>query len=177
MPARSQPINLLPTSGFEDSFWGKFLHWAVTSGRYIIIATELVVILAFLSRFKFDQDLATINNTIEGQKLLLTRQQPLEKEFRYIQSRLETTDLMIGRQVVSKDRFDRLLMSLPTTIKLSGVQFEKSEIRVQAITLSEQAIGEFLARVKQDTYWKELEMTEFMTDDGYEIKFTLVMRT
>jgi len=72
MPAHvKKPINLLPPSEFEQSFWGKFLKWAVTAGRYVTILTELVVILAFLFRFKLDTEVADLGTRIEGQKNFL----------------------------------------------------------------------------------------------------------
>ena len=177
MPAPSRPINLLPQSAFETSFTGRFLQWAVTSGRYIIILTEAVVIVAFLSRFKLDQDLANLSDTIKGQRTLLERQLPLENQFRFTQSRLNATHDMLGRQVLVRQRFDKLLTSLPTSVKLVSVKFERNQTTVQATTLSEQSVAEFLARVKQDGFWKELEMSDFANTDGAFITFTLVMKS
>ena len=54
------PINLLPKTEFELSFWGRFIKWALSTGRYIIILTELVVIIAFMSRFKLDRDASDV---------------------------------------------------------------------------------------------------------------------
>ena len=64
-------INLLPKSDFEASFWGKFLKWGVSSGRYLVILTELVVIVAFLSRFKLDWDYAAVRDRINGKRAVL----------------------------------------------------------------------------------------------------------
>ncbi len=176
MPARNSGVNLLPKSEFELSLAGKFLSWAITTGRYIIIATELVVILAFLSRFKLDQDLSDVNTTISGQKMVLTRQMSLENEFRLTQARVNSAGTMMKTQVGTKNKFEKLLGSLPAPIKLLAVTMKLSETSITAATLSEDAIGELLARLKQDSYWRELEMTDFQTVDGSEIKFTLVMR-
>jgi hypothetical protein len=57
-------INLLPKEEFEKKPLGKFLVWALSIGRYIVIFTELIVILAFLSRFKLDRDLADLNQSV-----------------------------------------------------------------------------------------------------------------
>ena len=57
-------INLLPREEFEQKTVGRFLIWALTVGRWIVIVTELIVITAFLSRFKLDRDLANLYEKI-----------------------------------------------------------------------------------------------------------------
>lgn len=177
MPARAKPINLLPTTDFELSFWGKFLKWAVTSGRYIIIVTEILVILAFLSRFKLDQDLDTIKETIKNQQGLLVRQKPIEDEFRLVQARLDATDMMIKRQLDIREKTEKVIATMPPEIKLESLAIMTDGITVQAITLSEQAIGQMLTRMAQEPMFKELEMTNFTTTDGSAIKFTVQLKT
>ena len=71
MPARVVGINLLPQSEFGQTFWGRFLKWAVSTGRYFLIFVELVVIIAFMSRFKLDKDLADLADNIAGKKAVL----------------------------------------------------------------------------------------------------------
>ncbi len=46
-----QLINLLPQEEFAVSTLGRILAWLMSTFRYIVIAVEMVVMLAFLSRF------------------------------------------------------------------------------------------------------------------------------
>ena len=52
MSAQSSPrVNLLPSDRFEFSKAGKFLDWALTTGRYLVVLTELIVTMAFYPDF------------------------------------------------------------------------------------------------------------------------------
>jgi len=59
VPTRSSlfKVNLLPKDNFEFSLVGKFLRWALTAGRVMVVLTEFVVILAFGSRFWLDKEM------------------------------------------------------------------------------------------------------------------------
>ena len=89
MPATETKINLLPVDPFEQGFWGRFLKWGLSVGRYIVIATELVVILAFLSRFKLDRDLSDLNETIAEKQAVLAAYSTLEADYRELAGRLD----------------------------------------------------------------------------------------
>jgi hypothetical protein len=57
-PARKKldiNVNLLPQDPFFETVFGRFLKWALSIGRYIVIFTELIVILSFASRFTLDR--------------------------------------------------------------------------------------------------------------------------
>jgi len=71
MPAQKSQIELLPREEWEETSFGKFLKWLLTVGRYIVIFTELVVILAFLSRFKLDRDLTDLYKQIENKQAII----------------------------------------------------------------------------------------------------------
>ena len=57
---KKHEIELLPKEEWEKTSFGKFIKWTLNVGRYIVIATELIVILAFVSRFKLDRDLTDL---------------------------------------------------------------------------------------------------------------------
>ena len=61
MAAKQKEISLLPEekTGLQSTL-EKAFDWLVNTGRWIIVFTELIVILAFLSRFWLDQRLADI---------------------------------------------------------------------------------------------------------------------
>ena len=64
-------VNLLTQDDFSSSPIGKVFLWALSVGRYIVVITELIVILSFLSRFKLDRDLTDVNEAIEKQKAII----------------------------------------------------------------------------------------------------------
>ncbi len=175
MSARSHGINLLPQSEFEVSFVGRFLHWAITSGRYIIILVEAIVIIAFLSRFKLDQELSDLSASIEGEKRIIASQSEQEKGFREIQKKLDVAQTMLNSQMKLSEQLDGLLATLPQEVKLESLFIRTSDISLAGTTNSETALGQMLLAMGKNPNWKELNLTNLSTENGSVISFSLVI--
>jgi len=176
MSAQKLSVNLLPPSEFELSFWGRFLKWAVTAGRYIIILVELVVILAFLSRFKLDEDLRSINEQIGNQINFLDSQDSELQDFLRIQKKINQVDKFIAGRVRTTDTINYLESRKPEEITIRQLAVSKGETTLTASTFSEAHMGNMMIQMSRDGIWKSLDMTQIMSDPDVGIKFTLVAR-
>lgn len=163
----------MPPSEFENSLWGKFLKWGVNAGRYILIVTEMVVIVAFLSEFKLNSDLDNLNQTLEGQKNILQSLENGENEFRQVQARMDTADAMINTQLGGVSLVRRVVEKIPAEVKLSSVRADDKGVTLQATTVSEEALGSMLAGLASDKNWTDVKLTDLATDNGTIIKFSL----
>lgn len=125
-PASSK-LNLLPTDRFEYSRLGRFLKWALSAGRYVVVFTELIVIIAFISRFWFDRQLTDL------------REQRVQKSaivasFKDTQNKFEQTKTMLNL-------IKNALADGPKTVaRLSQIQnLTPLGIEYQSITVSSQS--------------------------------------
>ena len=75
---KSSRINLLPQEEFAASTLGRILAWILSTFRILVIMTELIVILAFLSRFWLDARTTDLNEEIK-QYLRFTAQIAIEE--------------------------------------------------------------------------------------------------
>lgn len=175
MPDPARAINLLPATEFEESFWGHFLKWAVTYGRYIIILTELVVIIAFFSRFKLDNDLRSLSEEIEGQKNVLDAGMVREQEFRYMQSRLEAANKLSESQLGAREALHKIEEKVPLEVKLTNLALGPEKVTVSAVAASEQAMGDMLNRMLKEEGWKSLDIDSVTADAATGIKFSLIV--
>lgn len=174
MPApHFKPINLVPPSEFELSFWGRFLKWGVSSGRYILIVTEMLVIAAFLFEFKLNDDLDNLNQTLEGQKNILQSLAPAEEKFRQVQARINSADEMIKGQMEVKELIDSVVNKIPPEVKLDSLNILGEEMLVRANTISQTAMGTMVERLAADNRWKDVRVTSLTTENSELIKFTL----
>lgn len=173
MPAHPAKVNLMPPSEFESSFWGKFLKWAVSTGRYMIILTEMVVIVAFLMRFKLDEDLRSLNEQIGGQVMLLQAFSPEEAAFRRVQTKIN-----LGKKILDNRTKPAELLAYMDSRTPDGVMIKKrlikpDEISLSALTLDQQAMADLMSTLSADARWKTVEVTELVGDKSNGIKFTL----
>lgn len=131
-------INLLSKEALEEKALGKFLRWSLTFGRYIIVGTEIIVLLAFFSRFKLDSQLTDLHEEISQKEAIVKFNSDFEKEARIIQQQLkevkgleESHDLGVKllnyfEKTTPKDvAFDRLSLS-QEKISLSGASVTTS---------------------------------------------------
>ncbi len=140
-------VNLLPRTAWETSFWGRFFKWAVTTGRYIVILTELVVIAAFLSRFKLDRDYADLGDRINGKKAVLTSMAETEKRFRLAQGRLVEAGKTLENQLNATEALGKVTAKIPPGVTLESLVISKKEIAVKGTAESDTGVGVFLSRL------------------------------
>lgn len=178
MAARKSAINLLPKSEFDLSFWGRFLKWSLSSGRYIIILTELVVIIAFMSRFKLDKDLLDLGDRIDGKKAILDATYSTEVNFRSVQSRLSLSHNLLTNNIQITPMWDQVTGSVPEGVVLESVTTDvaKHEVAIAAQTSSRQALSEFVTRIANNNFWKSVDMTSLTADSVDSIKFSLLAK-
>jgi hypothetical protein len=173
MPAQKLSVNLLPPSEFELSFWGRFLKWAVTTGRYIIILTELVVIIAFLSRFKLDEELRNVNEKIQTQVNYLESEQPRLQEFLSVQKRIGLVGMAVQKSSSISGVLKYLEQRKPPEITITQQTVARNELTISATTLSETALGKMMLDMSRDRIWRSLDLTQIVSDTSTGIKFTL----
>jgi len=173
----------LPRQGLEGTPVGRLIDWLLSSGRYIIIFTELIVIGAFLSRFWLDRKNSDLSEEIRQQKAILEATQAFEQEFRLFQTRLK-----VIAQYLEEDRnplrpLDIISQSLPkgvVILKYGFVAEGRNEASVLALVLSEADLAQFvdnllareeIARVRIGTIEKEANT------QGMKIQFVIGFRS
>lgn len=176
MPARVKEINLLPPSEFESSFGGKFLKWAVTTGRYIIILTEIVVIAAFFSRFKLDRDVSLLSDEVSGAINVLEANSQLESDFRSTQTRTAAVGNLLTEQMKLKAVIDKLEEQSAGRVTLSTFGINPSGITLTGQSTDETNLGGFLAALALDPKWKSVEVNEIAGSRDTGIRFTLSIK-
>jgi hypothetical protein len=160
-------INLLPPSEFELSFWGRFLKWAVTTGRYVIIVTELIVIVAFLSRFKLDSELASLTDEIRGEKNVLDAQTTTEIKFLGVQAKLMHAEEIMNESLLAGEETDAIVKNIPEDVKLTNLSVNKPFDSLNVEAAESSGIGIMLGQMSRSGLWKSVEVTG-LVDDSYK---------
>lgn len=174
MPAHQPPApNLLPKTEFETSFGGRFLKWALSTGRYIIILTELVVIVAFLSRFKLDKNLSDLGEAIAGRQTLLEASSNTENLLRLTQARLDIATTKLKTQFIPSEIMEKINNSLTGGVILNTLSISKSGLSLTATTVSENDIGRIVTELSNDLAFKAIDLTDISSDGNAGIKFSL----
>ncbi len=168
MAAQKSAINLLPKSDFDTSLWGRILKWSLTTGRYIIIVTEMVVILAFLSRFKLDKDLSDMHDRLDGKIGILNATYDTEIRFRGTQTRLLEAQTYLNNQKDTSALLSHITDKIPEGLVLKNLtaDWKKREVSMSGTANSQQALAEFMYYLRKDIIWKtpDLNSINYSTD-------------
>lgn len=170
---KNKPINLLPQEEFNASTTGRVLKWATGTFRIIVIATEMIVMGAFISRFWLDAQNSNLNNTIKAKSAQISAQADLEKEFRLIQSKLNIIAQIKGEQKTT-EFLDKITTSVPANITLSRVTFSTGSIVVSGSSLTDTDILQFIANLKSDLF-KDVSLGQVGISENDQLETTFVI--
>lgn len=167
-------INLLPTEDLEKTPAGKFLKWALTVGRYIVIFTELIVLAAFFSRFYFDRKLSDLHEEIAQKQAIVQSASDLEKEARRIQGRLSAVKTILASDVKTETVIALLAKITPSNIVYNTVYVTNQSVTVTATTVSEASLATFLNNLRISKFVDvSLDSIEKNKNKGTGLNFTV----
>jgi len=177
MASRKNQINLLPKDEFEQSFWGKFLKWSLTVGRYIVIGTELVVIGSFLARFSLDRQVTDLNEAIAQKQAVIASYGDLEPEVRSIQKRLEVSEELIEQQLQTEEFLANTATFTPVDVAYNIMKFSKDEVVLSGVAFSEAGFRTLMVEVKSNESFSNVNLTRVSSegDEGVGINFEIKM--
>jgi len=175
MAARTTNIDFLPKEEWEKGALGKLLIWALSVGRHIVIFTELIVILAFLSRFKFDRDLTDLSEKIKQEQAIVTASADFEAGFRFLSKRLETISDFRQNQLQANQVMKELAAVTPVDVFLSDFSVEEQEFNLTATAITEAGLGSFIKNLKESPDFEKLAVMQVVSGGAREvgIKFEL----
>jgi len=166
-------VNLLEHENTDDSVINRLINWAVTYGRYIMIATEIVVLVAFVSRFSLDRKLTDLREEIAQKEIILTANQQFEHDFRIIQKKLEANRALIKKQSLSSDVLLLLQSLIPENITLTDFSVTETKLTFGASSLSTSAFSKLLSVMTSRSEFTNVEMTEVKKTPTKGIEFRI----
>ncbi len=171
-------INLLPKDDLEKKPIGKFLIWALTIGRWIVITVELIVILAFLSRFKLDRDLADLYDSIHIKQKMIQSSASFETDFRQFQSRLTAADTLSKSQLQTDKIISAVAATIPVEVVLTNLSYEDGSIKLTGTSLSENGIKNLTTNFRLSPAFSEINLANVskLKETEGTIKFTLTAK-
>jgi len=176
MSARLKELNLLPKEIWERGFFGQLLRWIISSGRYVVVFTELIVISAFLYRFGLDKTLLEIQKSILNKQQLITSYGDLEPNFLLIQKRLNIIKDTSGHQLIPSS-LDLLSQMVPAESVLSSVSVNNKNIVIEGKVNSQTGLATLLNQAQAKDQFKEvvLENVKSGIGDVSAIEFRLLL--
>jgi len=169
-------LNLLKPQSNPEKIYSKLIGWLLSTGRYIIVFVELLVLLAFLSRFKFDADLASTKEATDQQIPFIESQKEDEQLIRQTQIKLATVKNIKLTNPNYADLLKRVSDQTPENIKLSNITMEKQpgkvNIKISGNVQSNNDLSVLILGLKSDSHFSEINLVNIGLEQGI-INFTI----
>ncbi len=173
MPTAPTNINLLERSDLEHSAVGRITTWAVTYGRYIMIGTEIIVLLAFIARFSLDRKLTDLKEEITQKQAILVANAAFEQDIRNVQDRLTKIKSLTSNQTKPADLMLFLQTVLPPNVYTGSIDISSEKLIIEAIAGTTEGFSQFLTSVAANRDIQELEIGDIQKQPGKGITFKL----
>lgn len=164
MPAQPVSVNLLDQPEFEASSVAHLLNWAISYGRYIMIGTEIIVLLAFISRFSLDRKLTDLREEIAQKQIILEANQDFEKEFKHLQVSIERVKGLLAGQETPIATFYQIGSILPPDVRITSYKLNKENLDITVLAGTTEGFSLFLGRLQQISNVKNIDVTEIIKD-------------
>lgn len=166
-------INLLPHK--KQTFAEKFFSWMLTFGRFIIIGVELVVLIAFLSRFKLDRDIIDLHEKIQHEEASVKSLSNVEKKSRDLEVRLFQISKLDRESKNTISILSQIPALVPDTVFLDGLTIDENNLKIDARALTGGGLSSFVKRLRDSPHFSDVILDNVSRDEilGGQIKFTI----
>lgn len=160
---QSTEINLLPDTEFAGTVTGRILSWIISTFRVIVIATEILVMIAFLSRFWLDARNTDLNEEIDQKKAILSASLDFERQFKDTQKRLRIySNITAGK--TESSYLTLVSEQLPSDVNLTSVSKTDDDMEIQGITASEQSAQQFVVNLQSTQAFSDVSLTNIASN-------------
>lgn len=139
-------INLIKDK--KVSFTDKFINWALTIGRLVVILIELLALSAFIYRFSLDRKIIDLHSKIKQEQAIVNYLKNNETTYRNLQDRilLASNFSSSGPSIfkISKD----VLSFVPKDMIINSFYINKNRININANVQSALSLNQFMNALK-----------------------------
>jgi len=165
-------INLVPKDPFFDTVIGRFLNWAIQVGRYIVIFTELIVIISFASRFTLDRRVTDLNDSLHQKEMIIGSFGDLDEKFRLIQAKIQNYK-EISHQNNLAEVFPRITEVIPRNVIVEDLSINRKTIKLLASAKTSNALNVFINNLQISPYFFQVNVGKIETKGEKETGFNV----
>lgn len=173
-------IDLLKPQSEPPKIFVSFIKWALSAGRYLIIFVEIIVLAAFVTRFKLDADIATNKETIDSLIPFLESLKPDELLIRQTQSQLASIKDLKQNRTDYIRLINAIAAQVPAAVILRSMTFEEEKgginIKLIGVAQNHSELSSLISGLKKDQTFTEVSLSSVGLDQGL-LNFSIICST
>lgn len=142
--------------------------------RYILVITQIVVILVFFYKLSTDQKIIDLEEAIAQKQEIFNVAKPLIDDYLLYNYKINQIENLLLKQNQLENQINYLLSQFPKDIYLTKLEYSKNELNLIGQTLNPTLIRSFYSRLQQDKRFNSLSLESVKkTDEGFVFKMKL----
>lgn len=177
LPAKiSLHIDLLKPQSSPEKVYLRFIRWLMSTGRFIVIIVEVIVLAAFLSRFKLDGDIQTAKEAAEQQIPYIKSLSSDETLVRQTQLQLATIKDIKQTSPDYVSILQAIAAQTPSSVKILSINLEKntgkSNLKITGTAEGNFDVTTFASGLKSEAQFANINISGVSLEQGV-INFTI----
>lgn len=176
MTNNSPSINLVKNN--KIPVFDKFMNWALTVGRLIVILTEIVAVLAFVYRFSLDEKLIDLHDAIKQKQTLVSLLKQDEEKYRNLQDRIVLASTFSEKGTKTNKAVFDIVDLIPSEIKLNNLTLNQDRINISVNASSISSLTDFVNPLKSYPEIKSISIDniENKLSSGLSVTITIILK-
>lgn len=172
----SLKIDILHPQSQPQKIPVRLLRWLLQAGRYLIVIVEIVVLAAFVSRFKLDNDIAQTKDEIDNKAPFIKSLKPDEILIKKLKFQLTTIKDLKSKQADFADILSKIASETPSGVSLSNLSFEDTagsvNIKLTGVAQNNDQLATFVFGLRSENTFSGINIAAVALEQGL-INFTL----
>lgn len=163
---QSREINLVPQEEISQEPVNKFFSWSLNVGRYIVIGVELLMIVVWVTRSKFDADVQKMEKMITSKAQVISEDISFQDKFLAIQKKLK----VLGATYQSVEKRTPVLefveKNIPQDVSLDRFALTADgNVILSGIALNYQAVAQLISAFQADARFGNITILSLTRDE------------
>lgn len=159
-------INLLPEK--EKSFGDKIFYFIFNYLRYIIVFTQLIVIIVFFYRFQIDQQVIDLRESVDQKREIIEVVLPLVKETSRIDKKTKEIINILKKQENFRLSINYLFSIIPESVILNSFEIKDQSFTITGESKDSRQLQAFFNFLKKEKKFKTIQLKNIKkTEKGY----------
>ncbi len=161
MPKTFSSINLIKDQ--KGDLIERVINWALSMGRILVIATELIALAAFLWRFGLDQQLIDLHTQIKQKQVIVAAFKKNEDEYRNLQDRLAIASNYAGVGSKKIEIYKNILSLASADVIFNKISLSNDTVSAEVNVTSVNALTTFVSALKKDSAIQSVSIDKIET--------------
>lgn len=176
MPENLPSINLAKSK--QTPLFDRFINWALTVGRLIVIITEVVAVGTFVYRFSLDEKLVDLNDAIKQKQNIVSVLKNDENKYRNLQDRIALASTFSEKGSKTTAIIANTVNLIPEGVRINDLTLNEDRVNISVNIGSVSSLKDLIELLKKNPKIKSISIDniENRASIGLSVDITAMLK-